>query len=281
MEKEIIEILKKYTSHNFIKLTSRGNTAIFIALYCARKINGIKPILTPDQGGWVTYLKYPKMLQMSVKLCKTDRALIDLGDLKEKSKGCCAFLYAQPGGYFVDQHIKEIYNICKKNNCLVIMDATGSIGTELCKGNYADFIVCSFGNYKPINLGYGGFISTNKEEYFNKPKEIFNTDHFEANKLQLLLMKLKSLKERYSLFSKTNKKIKNGLKKFDIIHKNKKGINVLIKTKNEKEKNDIIDYCEKNSFKYKICKKVPDSTKNLFSFIKVNEEAISIEVQTL
>src|SRR3989338_9477768 len=98
---ERLSTLKKLTSHNYIQLTSRGNTAIFIALYCARKLNGIKPILMPDQGGWISYLKYPKMLQMPVKLLKTDKALIDLEDLKEQSKGCTAFLYAQPAGYFV------------------------------------------------------------------------------------------------------------------------------------------------------------------------------------
>ena len=218
---------------------------------------------------------------MPVKLLKTDKALIDLEDLKEQSKGCTAFLYAQPAGYFVDQKIKEIYNICKKNNCLVIMDVTGSIGTELCNGKYADFLVCSFGNYKPINLGYGGFISTNKKEYFEKPKEIFNTDHFDTNKSEKLLEKLKQLPKRHELFSKANKKIKSDLKEFDIIHKNKKGINVLIKFNNEKEKNEIIKYCETNNFKYKICKKINDSTKSIFSFIKVNEDAVSIEVQRL
>jgi len=33
-----------------------------------------------------------------------------------------------------------------------------------------------------------------------------------------------------------NKKIKDDLKRYDIIHKNKKGINVLVKFNNEKEK---------------------------------------------
>ncbi len=75
MEQRIISILKSHTGHDFIKLTSRGNTAIFAALYCARKLNGIKPILTVDQGGWISYLKYPKMLQMDVKLA--NRQCID------------------------------------------------------------------------------------------------------------------------------------------------------------------------------------------------------------
>ena len=286
MKNEIISQIRKLTGHEFIQLTERGNTAIFAALYCARKINGIlpnciKPILTTDQGGWTTYLKYPKMLQMPVKLTKTDDALVGLENLKEDSKGCAAFLYAQPGGYFVEEPIKEIYNICRKNNCLVIMDITGAIGTELVNPKYADFFVCSFGNYKPINLGYGGFVSTNKKELFIKTKEIFNTIHFDEKYLPLLMQKLKQLKQRQELFKKANKKIKQELKNFEIIHRNKNGINVLVKFFNEKEKNKIIDYCEKNSFKYKLCKKVSNTTQSIFSFIKVNENAISIEVQRL
>ncbi|MBU0629069.1 MAG: DegT/DnrJ/EryC1/StrS family aminotransferase [Nanoarchaeota archaeon] len=280
MENEIKEILKRHTSHYYISLTPRGNTSILISFLCAKKIKRGN-ILTTDQGGWISYLKYPKKIGLEVKLCKTDNALIGLNDLKEKSKGCSAFIYAQPGGYFVEQSIKEIYEICKKNNCLTIMDITGSIGTDLCNGKYADIIICSFGDYKPINVGYGGFISTDKKEYFNLISNMPEADEFKKSRLKDLLEKLDNLKQRHETFSKANKKIKEDLKKFNIIHKGKKGINVLIKFKNEKEKKEILDYCEKNSFKYKLCRKVLDSTKDLFSFIKVNEDAVSIEVQRL
>ena len=80
---------------------------------------------------------------------------------------------------------------------------------------------------------------------------------------------------------KNNKKIKQDLKDFEIIHKNKKGINVLVRFKDEKERNKLINYCETNNFKYKLCKKVSNTKTSIFSFIKVNENAISIEVQRL
>jgi hypothetical protein len=38
MKDKVITKLKELTSHNYIKLTSRGNTAIFAALYCVRKL---------------------------------------------------------------------------------------------------------------------------------------------------------------------------------------------------------------------------------------------------
>ena len=86
MKEKVIELLKKYSRHKYIELTSRGNTAIFAALYCARKIKGLGKVLIPDQGGWLTYPKYPKMLQMEVVKLKTDKGIIDIDDLKEKVK---------------------------------------------------------------------------------------------------------------------------------------------------------------------------------------------------
>ena len=166
MENEIIDILKKHTSHEFITLTLRGNAAILISFLCAKRIKE-GTILTTDQGGWISYLKYPKKIGMDIKLCKTNDSLIGLKELGQSIKGCTAFIYAQPGGYFVEQPSKEIYEICKKNKCLVIMDVSGSIGSELCNGKYADFMVCSFGEHKPVNVGYGGFISTNNKEFYN------------------------------------------------------------------------------------------------------------------
>lgn len=266
---KVINTLKKITNHNFIELTSRGNTAIFAALYCVRKINSTKKIiLVPDQGGWFSYIKYPKMLELTVKYVKTNYGVIDLNELKQKSKDACAFIYSNPAGYFVEQPIKKIYELCKKNNCLVILDITGSIGKV---NDFGDFFVCSFGKWKPINLGYGGFVSTSKKEYFEMPKEIFNTISFNEKYFKPLFDKLLSLKKRYQLFEKINEKVKHDLKNFDIIHKEKKGINVIVKFFNKQEKEKIINYCEKHNLEYTSCPR----------YIRVNEKAISIEIKRL
>src|SRR3989338_10949169 len=190
MKQQIINILKKYTSHNFIQLTERGNTAIFAALYCARKLQLSKKIvLYPDQGGWINYYKYSKMLELGPVAVETDYGIIDLKDLKEKSKDANCFIYSQPAGYYAEQPVKEIYDVCKKNKCMVTMDVTGSIGTRLCDGNYADFCLGSFGKWKPVNLGYGGFLSAKEKEYFEIPREIFNTINFDEKYLPELLKK--------------------------------------------------------------------------------------------
>jgi len=279
MKDEIISELKKLTKHNYIELTERCNTAIFAALYCARKLalddkHNItkKAIIIPDQGGWLTYEKYPKMLELEAKKVKTEHGIIDLKELKEISKNACAFIYSNPAGYFAEQPIKDIYKICKENNCLVIMDVTGCIGdAKLCDGDYADFTVCSFGRWKPINLGYGGFVSTGKKEYFDKAKEIFNTTSFDEKYLPLLDEKLKELSKRLDFLYKKADKVKNDLKGFSILHKDKKGINVVVKFSNNGEKEKIINYCKTNNLEYTLCPR----------YIRVMDKAISIEIKRL
>ena len=297
MRDRIIRELKKLTKHSYIELTERGNTAIFAALYCARKLVldenykiMKKTVIIPDQAGWLTYEKYPKMLELEVKKVKTEHGIIDLGELKKISKDACVFIYANPAGYFAEQPIREIYNICKNNNCLVILDVTGSIGdAELSDGSYADFIVCSFGRWKPVNLGYGGFISAAKKEYFemsetqrvsehaqkspifDKAKEIFNTIHFDEKYLPLLEKKLSSLTRRLNLLYERAKKVKNDLKELSIIHRDKKGINVIVKFDGDEEKEKIINYCKNNNLEYTLCPR----------YIRVMDKAISIEIKRL
>jgi len=271
MNEKIIALLKKYTKHDFVQFTSRGNSAIFVALYCARKINPLKYILVPDQGGWLTYYKYPKQLELETKEVKTDFGIIDLTDLASKLDEACAFIYCTPAGYIAEQPIKEIYDVCKKKNCLVIMDVSGSMGSDLCDGTYADFTVGSFGKWKPIDLGYGGFVTAAKKEYFEKPKEIFNTVSFEEQYYPVLLNKLEHVEERFKTLFKEVAKIKDELKEYDIVHKDKQGIVVVVKYKTETEKQNIIDYCIAHGYEYTLCPR----------YIRVNCEAISIEVKRL
>ena len=84
MKEQVIKQLQKLSGHEFIELTSRGNTAIFAAIYCARKITGLGKVLIPDQGGWLSYTKYPKMLEMEAEEVKTEEA--EAEEKKEEDK---------------------------------------------------------------------------------------------------------------------------------------------------------------------------------------------------
>lgn len=271
MKNSIIENLKKFTGHENIFLAQRGNKAIFAALKIVKEASQKNAILIPDQGGWITHLQYAKELRFNLKMLDTHYGVIKLDALKENIKDASAIIYSNPAGYYAEQPVKDIYDICRKNKVLVILDVSGCIGSDFYKGDYADMIVCSFGKWKPINLGYGGFISASDNNMFGKNKKILENLEFDENNYDALCQKLANLKKRYEFFEKTNKKIKDELKNFNILHRNKKGINVVVKFLNDNEKNKMISYCEKNKYEFVVCPKL----------IRVNENAISIEVKRL
>ena len=107
-------ILQKLTSHPFQEIVPRGNAAITSAL-------SILPpgstVLIPAEGGWIHYMKAPVQLGLNIVEVKCDDAKINLDDLQHKlqTEKPSAFLYQNPGGYFAQQPMKEIYKVCKKN----------------------------------------------------------------------------------------------------------------------------------------------------------------------
>lgn len=264
------EVITGLVGHKYVRLTNRGNSAILHAIRVAKAFSDKQYILIPDQGGWLTYKNYPLKEGLKVKELKTDRGLIDIAGLESELDNCVAIIVSQPAGYFAAQDLKQISKICK-NKCLVIADVTGSIGDkEICNGAYADIMLGSFGEWKPINLGYGGFVSFGSEELFELSRKI-PLNEFAAEYGPQLTEKLALLDKRYELFYKTAAVIKSELIGFDIIHKDKKGINVAVKFNNENEKEKIIIYCVKRGLPYTVCPR----------YIRVDEDAICIEVKRL
>jgi dTDP-4-amino-4,6-dideoxygalactose transaminase len=274
LSEKIVVKIKEFTGHEHIILTSRGNSAIYVALSLAKEFGSNGKILIPDQGGWLTYKQYSEKLKLKVSELETDYGVVDINDLKLKLKGSSALIFSNPASYYAEQPLEEIYDVCKEK-AVVVLDVTGSIGTNT-DGKYADILVCSFGKWKPVNIGYGGFISFNDNKYLEFVEKLTEEKQnlsFEGSseKYNQLLNQLDNLYNKYKFFSEINKKIKNDLKDFDIIHKNKKGINVIVKFEDEIEKEKIIKYCNNNKYDYVLCPK----------YIKVNEKAVSIEVKRL
>jgi len=264
-EQQAIRKLKDFTKHNHVILTDRGNSAIFIALYIAKKVRDRPVILIPDQGGWISFKTYPKMLGFEIKTVPTEYGIINLDELSLLSKHASALLITSFAGYFAEQPIKEIANICKSNDCLLIEDASGSIGDSiLCNGEHSDIIVGSFDKFKPINLGYGGFISFNDARWYKEAQPAFSMTkpHPRIYKDLLPLLKRRNLND---MLEKAEK-VKEELKEYDIIHKNRRGVNVVVKFNN-----DIINYCQRKKYKYLLCPK----------YIRVNANAISIELKNV
>ena len=263
MKSTAIEQLKRLTGKRYVYLTQRGNKSILLALKAVKSL-GAKKVIIGDQGGWITYLQYPDRLHLNLIKIKTELGIIEpnelSGNLDEKS----VLLVNSLSGYFAEQPMGLISAICKQKNALLINDATGTIGTELAK--FGDIIIGSFGDSKPINLSYGGFIAYDDNTLTEKIglDEVFDTD-----KLPLLVKKLQNLPERLRELEKHSLQIKKDLADLKIIHPDKKGINVVIAFKDKFEMERIINYCHKFDYEYTECPR----------FIRVNIDAISIEVK--
>src|SRR3989338_1786817 len=268
-KKEILTELQKLTGHNHIEITLRGDAAITAAISLVPED---KIVLIPEEGGWLSYPKIPAKLSLKVLKVACDDAKINLPDLQAKLHQhiCGAFLYQNPGGYFAEQPMEEIYQLCQKSNCLVIMDASGSIGTKVCDGKYADILVGSFGEWKLIEAKAGGFISCKEKDNFEKAKNdaTILTDEII---LKVIATKLKELPSRISFLSQKRSKIIADLKEFDIVHKKDLGFVVVVKYKDQTEKENLINYCKNNNLPWTECPR----------YIRLNQPAISIEVKRL
>ena len=270
---KVIKLLSDITKHKHVRLVQRGNAAIFCSLLIAKRINPKPFILIPDQGGWISFQTYPKMLGFDIRTVKTNRGLIDLIDLEKKAESGAALIVTSFAGYFAEQPMKYISKICKRYECLLIEDASGAVGDEeLCDGDYSDIIVGSFGKWKPINVEYGGFITAKEKEYFDVAREIFSTtNHYP--KYDVLLEKLKNARQRIKAMVKEAEKVKDELTKafpdLKIIHPDLRGLNVVVRYMSDAEKDEVIAYCHSKGHDYLECPQ----------YTRIDEDAISIELK--
>lgn len=274
-DKECKELIIGYTGHRHVMLTPRANKSIRVAMgICKEAFPGRKEFIVPDQGGWLTYTQYPKKLGLVVNEVKTDYGVIDIGELKKLLDigQNAAFIYSNPAGYYAEQPSGAIYETCSKR-ALVIMDVSGSLGIKgMSEGEHADIMLGSFGKWKLVDFGKGGFISFRTKELYDKALSLYDEDPGLSEKdLVLLRNSLAALPERAAFLLSHCLKIKSDLKEFEIIHLERKGINVIVKFKNQEEKARIEDYCRIEGYDFTECPR----------YIRVYENAISIEVKKL
>ena len=268
-KQKIISILQQLTKHDYVALTPRGNAAIHAVVSVLPKS---KKILIPGEGGWLTYKTIPKKLDLGTVEVSCNEAKIDLQDLEDKllTKNYSAIIFQNPGGYYAEQNIENIYKLCQENDCLVILDVSGSLGTELCNGGFADVIVGSFGKWKIVEAGTGGFISSKNKELWDKIEKHIEILDDETN-LLLILGGLQNCAERIGFLTEKVELVKKDLRPYGILHINDKSSVVVVKYKDKYEKEKIMNYCTKNELEWTQCPR----------YIRLNESAISIEVKRL
>ena len=226
------EKIKELTSHEFAKITSSGNNSIFIALSA---VEG--DIIIPDQGGWHGFKQIAKHLNKNIITLKTDLGLInpnelDNIDIKENS----ALIFTSFAGYTAEQDIKSIAEYCKDNSITTIEDASAGIGdkeNKLGNGNYSDIIIASTGSPKIINVGSGGFITTHNKEVFDKTgmaQKLSKTNNIVCSGIY---SELDFVRDNLENSINATKHLKNSLD--NAVHKNKRGVNVIIPTDDAKQ----------------------------------------------
>jgi hypothetical protein len=230
-------------------LVESGDHAILEALKVAKT-----RVLLQDQGGWLTYRDYPKRCGLEIVFLKTVDGYLSAEELqKHVQKDDVLLLNSMPGYVALQDNVDELFSVTKNAGALLINDCSGSIGTGVAK--VGDVLLCSFGKDKPVNVGYGGCITVDTKETFDFSKK------------GDLTKKLGQLSGRLEFLTKMNREIKKDLENFNIVHKDKTGINVIIKGNKE----EVINYCKKNKYPFTLCPR----------YIRISVEGVSVEVKRL
>lgn len=261
IKKELSKLIKKQN----IILTETGNKAILYSLKIVKSL-GYKKLLIQDQGGWITYKQYAQKLKFETIELETDYGILNEETLK-KYNNCILLINSMPG-YAYLQEMQEIEKYCKEKKIFLINDISGSVGQNACQ--FGDIVVCSLGKDKPLGIGKGGFIGYDSEKI---REEFYKNNINEESKIntEALFNKISNLQESIKKFESINKKIKNDLKDYKIINKHLNGYNVIVLFKTPREKENLINYCNKNNYEYTICPR----------YIRVMDQAISIEVKRI
>lgn len=237
-----------------IILTNRGNKSIEYA-YKLCKGKGLSRVLIQKVGGWMTYDRLASKLGLEFDYVNTNDSLVDLDDLRAKISKYDVFIFNRVPGYFCYNDVDEIRKICA--NKIIIEDQCGELSST-----DSDIVIGSFGRWKPLNLGHGGFLATD----FDINIETNLTHENLESEIKPIL---DAYEERVFYLKEIASKIKDDLKEFDVINKDHKGINVVVAFESENVKQKIISYCDSNDLEYEICPRD----------IRIDRDAVSIEVK--
>ena len=282
------EKLADMLNHSYAKLVNSGNSAILSAM---NSIDGA--ILIPDQGAWNGFKQIAKFLNKDLITVKTNKGLIDLDNLNESiisssennlidlgdENNKSALFLTSFAAYTAEQDLKSICDFAHEKNILVVEDASGAIGdyeNKLANGSYSDIIIASTGSPKIVNVEDGGFITSNDDKLFDKSNLLLKTNKASNitacgiyNELDFAKENLKKtvdaclyLKE--SIEDKTN---------FNVFHKDKRGINVIIESEDPKS----LSYKLRQEFvleSHGMITKCPN-------YNRLKEKAVAIEIKNL
>jgi len=208
-----------------------------------------KTFLIPDQCYHPSY-----RLAESYNELKTIYGIVDTKDLISKCQNKMLIVNGM-ASYLAEQSIDVSLEICKEKNCIIINDVSGTLTMH--SARLGDFAIGSFDKESLLNLGYGAFFASNSE--------LNLIENFDKSKLTELYEKFTELDNRVKYLAWLNNKVKTSLKGYELMHKDRRGINLLVRFDSLMEKRKIIKYCDKNQLPYTVSPKYLKSNPNLIS----------------
>ncbi|MFT4261407.1 MAG: hypothetical protein ACMXX9_03170 [Candidatus Woesearchaeota archaeon] len=235
-ELESKKILSELTGKKNIYYVSKGRLAAEILIDILPK----REILLQEEGSWHTYPKLGDVLYL-----KMIDGKINVEDIQPNK----ILLINTMPAYAWLEDAKKVYEACKQKKTIMINDVCGSIGKQQAK--YGDYIIGSFGRWKPITIGQGGFIATNED---------LNVEEVMLDE-KALVEALKNIPKKLVRWEQKKQEVLKLIKKQEIIAHE---INILTK-----RTETLINLLEKNNIEYELCPK----------YIRTMKQAISIEIK--
>jgi hypothetical protein len=230
------EGVKKFTRHEAVKIVNSGNSAI---LSVTSTFKG--RIMIPDQGGWTGFKKMAEFCGLETVILPTELGVVvieDLEDFIEKFSPEALFITSF-AGYMADQPLTDIYRVCDENGVVMVEDASGGIGDGsglLGNGEHAHVIVGSTGSPKTVNVGNGGFISTNDTKMIASAKNILNSVKADPVTCAGIASELKNAPYILSKTMEACRFLKSEISQFrEVLHITKDGLNIAVPDENPKK----------------------------------------------
>lgn len=270
------DFLKHLTHSRHIIFTSRGNTAIDLAVKSAKSL-GFSKLLIPRDGSWLHYPIVGKKKDLQVTYLDTLNGMIDVAEVSHKLDSDTILLFHSNAGYFQKIDVEKIYKISREKKSFVIIDCSGALGLGYCdksletlySSDNCDILVSSLRKNKPVEAD-GGFVASNSERIWNAIKE--NSDADFSMDYGFLFERLSLLERRMRFLVSLTKKYSEELRKkgLDVINDDNSLV-IIIPFDDLKTKESIINYCEMNNLEYEICPRE----------IRILRDGISIEIKRL
>jgi len=229
------ESVGKLTGHENIRILNSGNSAIMAVMSTFKR-----KVMLPDQGAWSGFKKIAEFFGIETVPLPTNYGLVEIEVLEEnieKHQPEAIFLTSF-AGYTAEQPLKDVYKVCDDNRVILVEDASGGIGDptgNLGNGEHAHVILASTGSPKTVNIGNGGFLSTNISEIFDSASYIMKILKADPVTCAGIASEIKNAPQIFEKTCSACMTLKSNILKFrEVIHPDKRGLNIIIPDDNQK-----------------------------------------------